>query len=47
MNNIIFGLGLFTFSLGVCTADSENLIIPISLVTIGLIIMKLTYKKLI
>lgn len=45
MYNIICKIGFIIFSLGLCTADSENLLIPISLITLGLIMIKLTYKN--
>lgn len=46
MGKMLFNLGFIIFCLGICIADSENLLIPILLVSLGLIVMKITFKKL-
>lgn len=44
--NIINKLGCLIFCFGVCLADSENLLIPISTVLVGIILFKISYKKI-
>lgn len=38
-------IGVLMIALGVSTADSEWLIIPIGFITVGLIVMRLTEKE--
>ena len=46
ITNIINKLGIIIFCVGVCLADCENLFIPILTVIIGILLIKLTYKKI-
>ena len=46
ITNIINRIGFIIFCIGVSLADSENLLIPIIVTAIGIILFKITYKKI-
>lgn len=45
MRKILETFGILMIALGVSTADSEWLIIPIGFITVGLIVMRFTEKE--
>ncbi len=46
INNIISRISFIGFCVGMCLADSENLLIPILLTGISLIVFKITSEKI-
>ena len=44
MRNVFMGLGIIMLAVGVSTADSDNLIVPVVLTAVGSIIMLFASK---
>ena len=45
IKTIINRLGVIVFCLGICSADSENLIFPIGITLLGIILISITKEE--